>query len=305
MKRRGTFTAPALIFCIYLFLLSTRLLDTAFLTAGNAYLTVGVLQLLVYLLPAAIYCKLRGNRFGAHLRLRLLGGEQLLVVLAGAVVLICGGLLIGFAMGGMEQLGDSVALYDRYVSAGSYGGEEIIYAALAFAVLPALCEEFVFRAILCAEFEINGVCSAVVSSAVFFAMLHFNLAQFPIYFFSGLLLAMVFYATRSVIGPIVVHLCYNLFGLFGRPYITEFYSRTGSTELFVFLLLVLFLLALLLFFGEVSRTYRNYAQRNVPSPHHRVRTQREQRTAAPFFEALLTPPALLCALLYLGVIIAA
>lgn len=304
MKWRGIVTAPGLVLCIYLLLLCTRLLDTTALSAGNGYLTVGVLQLLIYLLPAAIYCKLRGEKFRTHLRIRPVGLEQLLAVLAGAVVLICGGLLIGFALGGMEQLGDQITLYDRFAAADPDGAGEMLYAVLAFALLPAVCEEFVFRAILCAEFEVNGLPAAVIGSALFFAMLHFELTQFPIYFFAGMLLALVLYATRSVLGPILVHACYNLFGLFGRPYITEFYDRTGSTELFIFLLLVLFLLALMLFFGEAARTYRGYARRGIPSPYHRARTAQE-KAAFPFLEALLTPLALVCALLYLVVIMAA
>lgn len=304
MKWRGIVTVPGLVLCIYLLQLFTRLLDTTALSAGNGYLTVGVLQLLIYLLPAAIYCKLRGEKFRTHLRIRPVGLEQFLVVLAGAVVLICGGLLIGFALGGMEQLGDQITLYDRFAAANPDGPGDLLYAVLAFALLPAICEEFVFRAILCAEFEINGLAAAVIGSALFFAMLHFELAQFPIYFFAGILLALVFYATRSVLGPIIVHLCYNLFGLFGRPYITEFYDRTGSTALFIFLLIVLLLLALALFFGEAARTYSGYARKEIASPYHRARTAQE-KAAHPFFEVLLTPLALVCALLYLVVIMAA
>lgn len=304
MKWRSIVAAPGLVLCIYLLLLASRLLDPALLTTGNAYLTVGVLQLLIYLLPAAIYCKLRGEKFRTHLRIRAVGLEQLLVVLAGAVVLICGGLLIGFALGGMEQLGDRITLYDRFAAVDPDGAGEMLYAVLAFALLPAVCEEFVFRAILCAEFEGNGLPAAVIGSAVFFAMLHFELVQFPIYFFAGILLALVLYATRSVLGPMIVHFCYNLFGLLGRPYVTEFYDRTGSTELFIFLLIVLSLLALMLFFSEAARTYRSYARRGIPSPYHLVRTA-EEKAAFPFLEALLTPLALICALLYLVVIMAA
>lgn len=304
MKWRGIVTAPGLVLCIYLLLLCTRLLDVSLLSAGSGYLTVSVLQLLIYLLPAAIYCKLRGEKFRTHLRLRPVGFEQILVMLAGAAVLILGGLLIGLALGGMERLGDPVTLYDRFAAASPDGADERLYAVLAFALLPAVCEEFVFRAILCAEFEQNGLPAAVIGSAVFFAMLHFEPVQFPIYFFAGILLALVFYATRSVLGPILVHFTYNLFGLFGRDYITEFYDRTGSTALFIFLLLILLLLALMLFFGEAARTYRGYARRGIPSPYHRVRTARE-KAAHPFFEALLTPPALVCALFYLVVIMAA
>ncbi len=304
MKWRGIYTAPGLVLCIYLLLLCSRFLDTSVLSAGNSYLTVGVLQLLIFLLPAAIYCQLRGQKFRTRLRLRLVGLEQLLLIPAATVVLVCGSLLISFALGGIDGLGEQFSLYDTFVAADSHGTDELLYSLLAFAVLPAVCEEFVFRSILCAELERSGIFASVTVSALFFAMLHFEAAQFPVYFFSGILLALVLYATRSVLGAVLVHFLYNLFGLIGRPYVTEFYSRTGSTELFVFLLIILFLLALMLFFGEAARAYGSYARRGIPSPYHRPRTARE-KAANPFFEALLTPLSLLCMLFYLIVIIAA
>ena len=304
MKWRGIYTAPGLVLCTYVLLICSRLVDTRMLSAGNGYLTVSVLQLLIFLLPAAIYCQLRGEKLRSHLRIRPVGLEQLLLIPAALVVLICGSLLISFSLGGIDGLGENFSLYDTFVAADSYGTDELLYSVLAFAVLPAVCEEFVFRGILCAEFERNGVFSSVTVSALFFAMLHFSIAQFPVYFFSGLVLALVLYATRSVLGAIFVHFLYNLFGLIGRPYVTEFYSRTGSTELFIFLLIILFLLALMLLFGEAARAYGSYARRGIPSPYHRPRSARE-RAANPFFEALLSPLALLCMLFYLVVIIAA
>ena len=51
---------------------------------------------------------------------------------------------------------------------------------MAYAVLPALCEEFVYRGILCREYERGGVLRAVIVSALFFALLHFNLGYFPL-----------------------------------------------------------------------------------------------------------------------------
>lgn len=303
IKWRGIMLAPGLVLCIYLLLLCARMIDPAAFGDENGYLTAAVLQMMIFLLPAAIYCRLRGGKFRSHLRLRLFGLDQILLLAAAVMVMVCGSLLIGFIADGASLPGGNFTLYDTFTSPTADGVGNVLYVMLAYAFLPAICEEFVFRALLCAEFEVNGIPAAAVVSALFFAMLHFDLAQFPLYFFSGILLAMVLYATRSVLGPILVHAGYNLFCLFGRPYVSEFYSRTGSAELFIFLVILLLLLVLILFFSEASRTYRLYARRGVPSPHHRVRTKQE-RAAMPFLEALVTPLGLVCALFYLVVVIA-
>ena len=303
MRRRGIFTAPGLVLLIYVLLLCSRFVDSSAFSDSNSYLTVVVLQLMIFLLPAVIYCKLRGDALHGLLRMRIVGLEQWLLVPAAALVLICGAFLIGFAMGGIEQLDTRFSLYDNFVAVTDGGAGNFLYSLLAFAVLPTICEEFVFRAVLCAELEENGLPAAVLISALFFAMLHFDLAQFPIYFFAGILLALVLYATRSVLGAILVHLLYNLFGLFGRPYVTELYNRTGSASLFIFIVVVLFLLAVIFFFGEAARSYSGYARRGLTAAYHRPRSAREKHNAR-FAEALLTPLGLIAALFYLIVVIA-
>lgn len=302
MWRRGIFTAPALVLAVYILLLCSRFLDTSLFADSNGYLTVVVMQLLIFLLPAAIYCKLRGDHIRGRLRIRLVGLEQLLLVLAAALTLICGAMVISFAMGG-DQNDLRYSLYEQFAAMTDGGAGNLLYALMAFAVLPAICEEFVFRGVLCAELERNGLPAAVLISALFFAMLHFDLPRFPIYLFAGIVLAMVLYATRSVLGPIVVHFLYNLFGLFGRPYMTELYERTGSASLFIFLLAVLFLLALILFFGEAARSYSGYARRGLRADDYRPNIPR-MKGSSPFAEALLTPLGLLAALFYVIVIIA-
>lgn len=303
MKWRGIMLAPGLVLCVYLLLLCARMIDPSMFGDEDGYLTVVVMQMMIFLLPAAVYCRLRSRKFRARLRLRFVGLEQMLLLAAAVMVMVCGSLFIGFVTDNVEPTAGQFTLYDTFAHPTTGGVGSTLYVMLAYALLPAICEEFVFRAVLCAEFEANGVAASVAVSALFFAMLHFDLAQFPVYFFAGIVLAMVLYATRSVLGPIVVHAAYNLFGLFGRPYVTEFYSRTGSADLFIFMVIILFLLSLILFFSEASRAYRLYARRGIPSPHHRVRTKQE-KASLPFLEAFVTPLGLVCALFYLIVIIA-
>jgi membrane protease YdiL (CAAX protease family) len=106
-----------------------------------------------------------------------------------------------------------VSIYRNYtVSDGS--PVPMLYLALAFAVFPAITEEFTFRGVILAEYESCGVGAAVFFSAFYFAMLHFDIALFPVYFAGGLILALSAYVTRSILAPIVIHTANNLFALF-------------------------------------------------------------------------------------------
>ena len=223
-----------------------------------------LLQILIFILPAFLYCKLRGESFPDRIRLRPVRPEHLLFSVCMLVVMICGGLLTEILTGGISSLAGNFTLYSTFV-AHTGSGLEIFYAVLAYAVLPAFGEELVFRSILCAEYEKRGAGVSVAVSALFFAMLHFSFAHFLTYLLLGILLAVSLYVTRSFLMPCLLHLLYNVFCLFGQPYLSAFYVTAGSNEIFIFCLVLLFLLFSAFGVGEMRKIYHHYAVRNLDS----------------------------------------
>ena len=179
--------------------------------------------------------------------------------------MITAGLLISILTGGIQSLEGNFTLYNTFVARTNGSVWEVLYVILAYAVLPALCEEPVYRAVLCAEYESAGVGVAVTVSSLFFAMLHFSLPLFPHYFVLGLILALVMYATRSTLAAILLHLLYNLFCLFGQPYLSAFYVNAGSGEIFIFCLITLMLLFAAFGAGEARKIYYLYSRANLSS----------------------------------------
>lgn len=251
-----------LVLCTYLFLLLSRLAEVQLLDRTNEYVGVILLQILIFILPAILYCKLRGERFTDRIRLSPIRPSHLPLLVAALVMMITGGLLTSILTGGIQSLVGNFTLYNTFV-ARTGSALDALYAVLAYALLPALGEELVYRSVLCAEYEANGVAVAVTISALFFAMLHFSFAHFLTYFALGLLLAATMYATRSLLAPVLLHLLYNVFCLFGQPFLSAFYVNAGSTEIFLFCLIVLFLLASAIAAGEGRKIYHLYAVRNA------------------------------------------
>lgn len=274
----------------------------------NKYLGVIILELVIFLLPAVIYAKLRGTDKMTRLRLRPIGAEALLLSFLAAGMLILGSLLINILFSRVSD--GSFALYNTYRASHDGSAESFLYLSLAYAALPAVCEEFFFRSLLCAEYEKYGVLCAAVASSLFFAMIHFNFGQLVTYLFAGVVLALVMYASRSVIAPMCVHFVFNMYGLFGQGFLSEVYKTTGSTELFLLLLTAFFLLFAALFCGEAARLYRRYARQNKDSGyvgHADGKTQsgnqnRRNMTANAsrhsIFETLLAPPCLVCYVIF-------
>lgn len=255
-------SATLLVFIMYTLLLLSRLIDAAFLQRESQYLSIILLQLLIFPIPAYLYIRLKPKGFVKSLRLRKIRLSHLFLLIASVLMLISGCTLLGLLCG-MMKAQPSFTLYDTFASVHDGSAWASLRLILAYGLLPAFCEELVFRGILCAEYERHGILYASVVSAIFFAFLHFDLTALPVYLFSGMLLAIVMYVTRSTIAAMIVHLCYNLFGIFVQAGLSGYSQSTGSIGLLVVILIALLLLSSAFFCGEISRILRRRAKTDL------------------------------------------
>lgn len=299
--RNGTLAIhPTVLVCAtYVLLLLSKLIDLTLINRENEYYSVVVLQMMIFLLPAAIWCRFSGEKYIQNLRLRLFSPRSLILILAASLLMISGGLLLSVLFGGLDSLSQNFSLYDTFISRDNGTVPTRLYLILAYAVLPAICEEFVYRGILCHEYERGGVLRAIVVSSVFFGLLHFHIAGLPVYLFSGVILALTLYATRSLFGAMLAHFFYNIFGLFGQPYMSTLYRITGSSELFLFLVGFTFLVSAAVFCGEAARLYRNYLYRGVSADYRQPVRQDPVEIRESYLNVIKTPSAIACFLLYI------
>ena len=255
-------SATVLVLIIYALLLLSRLIDAAFLNRESQYLSIILLQLMIFPIPAYIYVRLKPRDFVKSLRFGRIRLSHLSLILSTSLMLICGCTLLGLLCG-MMTAQPSFTLYDTFASVNDGTVGATVRLILAYGLLPAFCEELVFRGIICAEHEKHGILYASAVSALFFAFLHFDLTALPVYLFSGMLLALVMYITRSSLTAMIVHLCYNLFGIFAQAGLSGYCKSTGSIGLLVVLLIALLLLSSAFFCGEVSRILRRRAEADL------------------------------------------
>ncbi len=285
-----------LVLCNFVFLLFSRLIDARLLDRDSEYVGIILMQVLIFIIPAILYCKLRGESFVERIRLHPLRLSHIPFLLCLLVVMISGSLLTSILTGGIRSLEGNFTLYDTFV-ARTGTPAETVYAILAYAFLPAVGEELTYRSILCSEYEKRGVGVAIAASALLFAMLHFSFAHFLTYLVLGILLACAMYTTRSFLAPILLHICYNVFCLFGQPYLSAFYVNAGSNEIFIFCVVVLFLLFAAFAAGEARKIYHVHAKKNVSSDYTQALPWR--RLPATLLESLLSPVAALCLVIWL------
>lgn len=301
-KRRNIVLTPSsLVLATYILLFLTKILDVAFINRENEYYSVVILQLMIFMLPGAIWCKWSGDSYVKGLRLRLPRFNTILLIFSGTLLMISGGLLLSTVFGSLESLSNNFSLYDTFISKSDGSLPSNLYLFVAYAILPAICEELVFRGILCYEYENGGVARAVIFSSVFFALLHFNPINILTYLFSGAILALILYASRSLVGSMLAHFLYNVFGLFGQRYMSTLYRITGSSAFFLFLIAFCFLLSGAVFCHEASRLYKKYLYDGVSSSYRKPLLTTPEQKRASYISVIKEPSTIACAIFYIVV----
>ena len=268
-KFKETMLTPVLLLAVFGLVLGVNYLPADLKGMDeNPYLSVIVVQLLTYAVPCVFYTTMRGSELRPGLRLKGFSPSSMLYLLHSAVFMVCGVLLISMIMYTVFPESFEASSLPEYAAfAMNQRVFDGLYLVMAFAVLPALTEEFLFRGIIIGEYESHGAGVAVVFSALVFAMSHFSIVRFPVYFFSGIMLALVLYATRSLMASILIHILNNAAVLLCEKYVLHIVDRQNvSLVLFVLIAGAVAVISGMLMCWEAQGIYRAYAEENVESP---------------------------------------
>ena len=296
MKLKAFTTAPILAIFVYLLTLCAERIIAGLDMNVNAYLlTSGIIQVVTYLLPLALYGLIFGNLRPARMRLTAPSAVSVPTQILLAVILFIGTSLISMLS---IRLGFSAP--QDGIASGI--GAPSALVLLIFAVIPAVCEEILFRGVIMSSFEPCGVATAITATSVLFAAAHMSLEDFPVYFFASLILCFAVYVSRSVVASIIIHSLYNISALAFGDYINGIAAHLESFSLlFIALLFSLWILAAIAL-TEASRVYRSYAEKGLSSaytPQKLTGAQMLKGAAAVYFSL----PFLLAVVIFIAVVV--
>ena len=92
----------------------------------------------------------------------------------------------------------------------TYYAHDFILDIIGTAIVPAICEEFLFRGLILSALLPYGKKTAVFGSAVLFALMHQNPAQILYTVVLGIIFAYMALETKSIWGGIILHFANNL-----------------------------------------------------------------------------------------------
>ncbi len=182
-------------------------------TPATAYLLVIFQELLLYGVPGLIYIsQARGITLPQLTEKHALTLKPLLLTALaatlhqGAMTLLTGLMDQFLKAQGISALGAGMPVPSNTA--------DFILALFAIVILPAFCEESLFRrgVLSCLRREFSDL-NAILFTALLFAMMHGSLAGFPAHLFTGLVLTYLCFATGSLVFPMVYHLVFNLISL--------------------------------------------------------------------------------------------
>ncbi len=91
---------------------------------------------------------------------------------------------------------------------------KLILAVISTALVPALCEEYLFRGVILTNLMPYGKVNAVIISSLLFGLMHQNGGQIIYTTVAGIALGLVYVRTRSLWGGMLIHFFNNLFSVF-------------------------------------------------------------------------------------------
>lgn len=255
MKLKSNFYAPIL-FGVVLILagISSLLFPLTGNLTVDAFLSSTIIQLVVYLLPLAFYCKVRGFDLTSTLKLKSIKPQKIpffvnmtLIFFVGSILLRYMGLF--FFDGAMAETPSAI-----YIPAE---GSNRFLNILCSIILPAVFEELLFRGILLKEYRSYGTVLSIFVSSLMFAMLHLSLRNFFYYFFMGVVFSIITRASQSVVPTILIHIATGFSHFYLRPAIVEYLRQVGKSPILPYLLIALFILLFVFMFSGLEGIYQD------------------------------------------------
>ena len=159
-------------------------------------------QLVVFIVPLAVWLFIKGESFKLNMPNRKLGAANIVLIVAISFFLQPAMMLISFI---------SSQFFHNPVSGILYGFMQHHYllTIVAIAVTPAICEEVVFRGYIQSQHRDRPIRKAALLNGLFFAIIHLNLQQFAYAFVMGVIFAYMVHYTRSIWAGILPHFIIN------------------------------------------------------------------------------------------------
>ncbi len=173
----------------------------------NDTINLIISQVMFFLVPPLVLAWARGYDIKKTFRLKAPRPLEVLLMLVISPVMVIAGFCAGFlALFGVK------AVFGRVLITGDVGefmNQGVLVSLLLVAVLPAICEEFLFRGLIQRGMEGLGAGWSIFLSGLLFGLFHFDFQRLAAQTLIGLIAAYVTYRTGSIFNGMILHFMNN------------------------------------------------------------------------------------------------
>lgn len=137
---------------------------------------------------------------------------------------------------------------------------------IVVAVMPAICEEFVFRGVMCGLIKEYNKTAAIILSAMAFSLVHATVQQIPFAFIMGLFLGYLYIKYDTLLIGIILHFINNFISCIFTVMYERIPEETFTTIYTVYDIttVVLGIICAVFFIIRITKYRNNNAEKSVP-----------------------------------------
>lgn len=229
--------------------ISEKLIPYFSKSSSDVVLSAAIVEIFVFSIPAAFFLKLKDEKFTSYSLLKRVPLSSIPFILSSFLTFIFGSVIILYIQRALFRAPSAPALVNSDVEV--YG----VSIFLCYVLIPAVFEELFFRSFILSEYREFKAYASILTSALFFAMLHFSFSEFLFYFFAGALLGLITYVTGSAIPSLVIHLLNNTVTVYYGKALSAFLTESSSSVILAFLLVAAFLASLIWMLYSLEELY--------------------------------------------------
>lgn len=293
MKLKETVTAPIPVlvtYGLYSVCYASSIASDALKRYGDYTLISGIVMLFLTLaIPAVLYAKIKGVGYSEKMRFASFNPSRSIFALCAAICALSGAVLVAVCMNSFSPV--RYSLVSTYAMSISDASLPVLYRMMAYAIIPALAEEFLYRGILFTEYRENGTVCAVIFSSLLFALGQFSAEAFLPFFALGALMAFVYYVTDSFVLTVAVRVVFNSVVFFFEDASWLVIQRQTDHIFFLTMSVAAFLIFAALGLSEAQRIFFKCALDAKKSP---AGVSKKEKLAERLAGAVLSPTFILC-----------
>lgn len=262
--------APTLLIITLLLLLLFRIAINVFPEKIGGYLGVVILLTVIFFIPAYLYYKFtkrgRLTQVLRELKIKAPKINHVFLLFFGAVFISICVFFLNLIFRLRTGYADGFYLYNTFFTGSLPTPDTPLFPIIAFALVPAMCEEFMFRGIFHASYEKQGFMSAAITSSIMFALISLDLRTLISSFALGLFLSFVLYLTRSLISCFIINFLVKCFMLFFGTNLQSYVLSSSNKAVFFAALFGALLISLAIFSFECAKIFKSNSKGEYPLP---------------------------------------